>query len=110
MTLKLIKSTISENYFELLMIESNFFTFTYDESGNKFYEINIIFKIILDDIRPSTAIGANDMEEKLSLATLQKYENNIQTFTKKDQKDLKGNQATKPCILHQKILLLDLYF
>ncbi len=52
------------------MIESNCFTFTYNKSGNKIYEINIILKIILDDIKPSIAVGANDMEEKLSLAAL----------------------------------------
>ena len=74
---QIIKNTARKKDFELYMVDSDCFVFadksTRDEIGDGF----ILFKIILDDIKPSNVIDMQDFEEKLTSATLQKYGNNI---------------------------------
>ena len=68
----MIKNNVPEKYFELYMVESDRFLFTYNSTGDEIGDCVVILKIILDDIKPSSVIDVQDFEEKLASATLRK--------------------------------------
>ena len=59
------------------MVESDLFLFTGNSAGDEIGDSFILFKIFLGNIKPSTVINVQDLEEKLASATLQKSENNV---------------------------------
>ena len=56
----------------------------------------ILSKIILDDIKPSTVIDVQELEEKLASATLRKYENNVISYTREMEKLYKEIRRLNP--------------
>ena len=78
----MIKTNISEKYFELYMVESDRFLFTENSTGDKIGDGVIFLKITLEDIIPRTVIDVQDLEEKLASATLRKYKNNVISCTR----------------------------
>ena len=64
------------------MVESDCFLFTDNSTRDEIGDRVILLKTILDYIKPSTVIGVQDLEEKLASATLQKYENDVLSFTR----------------------------
>ena len=46
--------------------------FTYNSTGDGIGDVVILLKIIPDNIKPSTVIDVQDLEEKLASANLQK--------------------------------------
>ena len=77
MIFQIIKNSVPEKYFKLYMVEPDRFLFIDNSTGDEIGDGVILLKIILGDIKPSTVIDLQDLEEKLSSATLQKYESNV---------------------------------
>ena len=86
MIFQITKNNVPDKDYELYMVESDRFIFTGNLTG---YEIGggvIPLKIILNDIKSSTVIDVQDLEEKLASATLRKYENNVLWCTREMEK------------------------
>ena len=86
MIFQIIKNNVPEKYFELYMVESDLSLFMDNSTGDKIGDGFILLKIILDDIKPSTVIDVQDLEEKLASVNLQKYENNLLSCTRDIEK------------------------
>ena len=86
MIFQIIKNNVPEKYFELYMVESDRFLFTDNSNGDEIGDGVILLKIIIGDIQPSTVIDVPGLEEKLALATLQKYKNNVLSCTREMEK------------------------
>ena len=82
MIFQIIKNNVPEKYFELYMVESDRFLFTDNSTGDEIWDDVTLLKIILNDIKPSTVINVQDLEDKLDSRTLQKYENNVLPCTR----------------------------
>ena len=78
------------------MVKSDRFLFTDNLKGDEIGDGVILLKIILGDIKPSTVIGVQDLEEKLASETLQKYENNVLSCTMDMEKQYKEIRRLKP--------------
>ena len=96
MLFKIIQNNIPETDFELLQVESDAFTFTDNVTGDEIGEGVILLKLILDDVKPSTVIDVQDLEEKLASATLLKHGNNVQTCNREMEKIYKEIRRLKP--------------
>ena len=72
MIFQIIKNNIPEKYFDLYMVESDCFLFMENLTGDEIGDKVILLKIILDDIKPSTVIDMQDLEEKVASVILQK--------------------------------------
>ena len=91
MIFQIIKNNVHEKYFELYMVESDHFLFTDNSTGDKIGDV-----IILDDIKPSTVIDLQDLEDTLASETLEKYENNVLSCTRDMEKPYKEIRRLKP--------------
>lgn len=96
MLFKIIQNNIPETDFELLQVESDAFTFTDNVTGDEIGDGVILLKLILDDVKPSTVIDVQDLEEKLASATLLKHGNNVQTCNREMEKIYKEIRRLKP--------------
>ena len=70
MMFQIIKNNVPKKYFKLYMVESDFFLFTDNSTGEEIGDGVILLKIILGDIKPSTAIDVQNLGDKLASATL----------------------------------------
>ena len=91
------------------MVESYRFLFTDNQTRDKIGYGAIPLKIVLDDIKPSTVIGVQDLEDKLASATLQKYENNVLSCTRDMEKLYKEIRRLMPGTYDDKRFLNQLF-
>ena len=96
MIFKTIKNNVPEKDFEMYKVESYRFLFTDNSTGDEIGDGVIFLKIILDNIKPITVISVQDLEEKLALATLPKYDNNVLYCTRDMEKLYKEIRPLKP--------------
>ena len=106
---QIIKNNVPKKYFKLYMVESDFFLFTDNSAGEEIGESVILLKIILDDIKPSTFINVQDLEETLALATLQKYEKYVLSYTQEMEKLHKEIRRLKPGTYNNNRFLTQLF-
>ena len=85
------------------------FLFTDNSTGDEIGDKVIILKIKIDDIKRSTVIDVQDMEEKLPSATLWKYENNVFSFTREMEKLYKKIRLLNPGTYNDKRFLTQLF-
>ena len=81
MLFQIIKNNVREKYFELYMVELDRFLLTDNLTGDEIGDGVILLKIVLGNIKPSTVIDMQYLEEKLASATLLKYKK--RTFLRK---------------------------
>ena len=74
MIFQMIKNNVPEKYFELYIVELDCFLFTDNSTRGESGDGVILLKIVISDIKPSTVIDVQDLEEKLASATFQKNE------------------------------------
>ena len=63
MIFQIIKNNIPEKYFELYIVESHHFLFTDNSTGDETGDGVILLKIVLNDIKLSTVIDVNYLED-----------------------------------------------
>ncbi len=78
------------------MVEFDCFTFIDNTSRDDIGDGVLFLKMILDDIKPSTVINVQDLEDKLANVSLQKHDNNTQTCTRETEKVFKKIKRFKP--------------
>ena len=96
MILQIIINIFPETAFELYIVESDRFLFTDNSTREIIGDGVILFKIILNNIKPSTVINVQDLEEKLASANLRGYENNVLSCTREMEKLYKEIRRLKP--------------
>ena len=74
----ILNNVIEENDLDLISNESDDYTFEDPLTGDQKCDGVILLFKILQDVKPSTVINVQDLENKLGKATLQKYDNDIQ--------------------------------
>ncbi len=74
MIFKIIKNSITEKDYEIFTVESDCFTFTDNASRDEIGDGVLLLKMILDYIKPNTVIDVQDLEGKLAMVSLQKYD------------------------------------
>ena len=109
MIFQIIKNNVQNKYIELYMVESDRFLFTDNSTGDEIGDGVILLKIILDDIKPSTAIDVQDLEEKLASATLQNNENNVLSCTRDMEKLYKEIRRLNPRTYNNNRFLAQLF-
>ncbi len=101
------KNTITKEDLDLLSNDLEDYTFKDALTGNTICDRVIFLFKILQDVKPSTVINVQDLENKLAEATLQKYDNNVQELTRemetiwKEIKRLKPGTYSESCFLTQ---------
>ena len=96
MIFQIIKNNVPEKYFELYMVESDIFLFKDNLTGDKIGDGFILLKIILNNIKPSTGIDVQGLEDKLTSAILPKYKINVLSCTGGMEKLYKEIRRLKP--------------
>ncbi len=103
----ILNNTIEENDLDLIANESDDYTFEDPLTGDQKRDGVILLFKILQDVKPSTVIDVQDLENKLSEATLQKYDNDVPKLMRemetiwKEIKRLKPNTYSDSCFLTQ---------
>ena len=77
MIFQIMKNSVPEKDLELYMVESDRFMFADNSTGDEIGDGILLLKIILGDIKPSTVMNVQDLEEKLASETVRKYENKL---------------------------------
>ena len=109
MIFQIIKNNVPEKDFELYMVELDCFLFMDNSTGDEIGDGVILLKIIFDYIKPSTVIDVQDLEEKLASSTLQKYKNNILSFTRDMENLYKEIRRLKPGTYDDNCFLTQLF-
>ncbi len=105
----ILNNCIEENDLDLIANESDDYTFEDPLTGDQKRNGVILLYKFLQDVKPSTVIDVQDLESKLSKATLQKYDNDVPKLTREMETIWKEIKRLKPGTYSESRFLTQLF-